>query len=231
MKAQFLCSGPNIPSCSTMLYSPLRNSPGKKIQQDMKTETITGVVLAGGRGSRMGHVDKGLQLFRGTPLAGHVLHRLQRQAGHLLINANQNLSRYREFGVPVWPDEMQGFAGPLAGVETALMHCDTEYLVTAPCDSPFLPHDLVARLGTVLEENDAELAFAVTGAGEQRQQHPVFCLMTSALRPRLTAFLQQGGRKVSQWHATLRVAEVHFANEAAFSNINTLDELQSFEKN
>ena len=196
----------------------------------MKTETITGVVLAGGQGSRMGHVDKGLQLFRGMPLAEHVLRRLQPQAGQLLINANRNLDRYRAFGVPVWPDETQGFAGPLAGIETALMHCDTEYLVTAPCDSPFLPHDLVARLGAALEENDAELAFAVTGAAE-RQRHPVFCLMKSAVRSRLAAFLQQGGRKVSQWHASLHVAEVHFADEAAFSNINTLDELQSFEKN
>lgn len=196
----------------------------------MKKETITGVVLAGGRGSRMGHVDKGLQPFRGMPLAGHVMHRLQPQTGQLLINANQNLDRYREFGVPVWPDETQGFAGPLAGVETALTHCNTEYLLTVPCDSPFFPHDLVARLGAALEENDAELAFAVTGAGEQRQQHPVFCLMKSGLRPRLTTFLQQGGRKVSQWHATLHVVEVHFGDEAAFSNINTLDELQSFEK-
>jgi molybdopterin-guanine dinucleotide biosynthesis protein A len=110
------------------------------------------------------------------------------------------------------------------------MHCDTEYLVTAPCDSPFLPHDLVARLGAALEQNDAELTIAVTGAGEHRQKHPVFCIMKSALRPRLTAFLQKGGRKVSEWHATLRVAEVHFADEAPFSNINTLDELRSLEK-
>jgi molybdopterin-guanine dinucleotide biosynthesis protein A len=196
----------------------------------MNTENITGVVLAGGRGSRMGGVDKGLQTFRGEPMALHVLQRLQPQTDCLMINANQNLPRYHEFGVPVWPDDMEGFAGPLAGMETALRHCETAYLVTAPCDSPFLPEDLVARLAAALQEQDADLAVAVTGGNDgPLQPHPVFCLAKTSLLPHLTQFLQDGGRKVEQWYSSLKVAKVHFSDEAAFRNINTLDELKKFE--
>ena len=132
-------------------------------------QSITGLILAGGRGSRMGHVDKGLQIFRGAPMALHVMVRLRRKSAQLLINANQNLGPYEGFGVPVWPDEIPGFAGPLAGLQTGLRHCETPYLVTAPCDSPFLPVDLVARLYAALSEAQADLAVAVTGAGSERR--------------------------------------------------------------
>ena len=191
--------------------------------------TITGLILAGGRGSRMGHVDKGLQPFRGEPMAMHVMLRLQPQVSDLMINANQNLAAYEAFGVPVWPDEMAGFAGPLAGLQTGLTHCETPYLVTVPCDSPFLRRDLVEKLHHALRETDADLAVAVTGEGERRQPHPVFCLLKTSLLPHLTAFLQHGGRKVDAWYASLKVVEVHFPDEAAFRNINTLDELRKFE--
>jgi molybdopterin-guanine dinucleotide biosynthesis protein A len=190
---------------------------------------ITGLVLAGGRGSRMGGVDKGLQTFRNAPMALHVVMRLQPQVGNLMINANQNLGPYEGFGVPVWPDEVGGFAGPLAGLQTGLSHCETAYLVTAPCDSPFLPHDLVERLSSALLEQDADLAVAVTGEGETRQPHPVFCLAKASLLPHLNQFLQQGGRKFDAWYASLKVAEVHFPDEAAFRNINTLEELRTYE--
>lgn len=193
------------------------------------TNQITGLVLAGGRGSRMGHVDKGLQTFRGAPMALHVIMRLSPQVGNLMINANQNLGPYEGFGVPVWPDQMQGFAGPLAGLQTGLSQCGTEYLVTAPCDSPFLPDDLVERLGEALLAQDAELAVAVTGEGETRQPHPVFCLMKAALLPHLNQYLDSGGRKIDAWYATLKVAEVRFPDEAAFRNINTLEELRKYE--
>jgi molybdopterin-guanine dinucleotide biosynthesis protein A len=195
----------------------------------MEIDQITGVILAGGRGSRMGGVDKGLQPFRGAPMALHVMMRLQPQVSALMINANQNLAPYEAFGIPVWPDELQGFAGPLAGLQTALNHCETEYLVTAPCDSPFLPSDLVARLGKALVTQNADLAVAVTGEGDARQAHPVFCLMKSSLLPHLTLFLQDGGRKIDAWYASLAVAETHFANEDAFQNINTLEELRKLE--
>lgn len=187
---------------------------------------ITGLILAGGRGSRMGSIDKGLVPLAGKPMVAHVLERLAPQVQHLLINANQNQETYAALGMPVWPDAMPDFAGPLAGLQTGLMHCDTPYLVTAPCDSPFLPTDLVARLAQALQTQDADLAVAVTGEGATRQPHPVFCLAKASLLPHLTAFLEGGGRKVDRWYATLRVAEVHFADEAAFRNINTLAELR-----
>jgi len=195
----------------------------------INTEQITGLILAGGRGTRMGHVDKGLQNFRGVPMALHVMMRLQPQVGELMINANQNLSPYESFGVPVWPDEMQGFEGPLAGMQTGLIHCMTEYMVTAPCDSPFLPTDLVARLAQGLQDADANLAVAVTGAGDKRQAHPVFCLMKASLMQHLTDYLRGGGRKIDAWYASLKTAEVHFEDEAAFRNINTVAELREFE--
>lgn len=192
-------------------------------QQPMQ---ITGLILAGGRGSRMGSIDKGLAPFGSQPMVQHVITRLQPQVQRLLINANQNLDTYAAFGSPVWPDAMPDFAGPLAGLQTGLMHCETPYLVTAPCDSPFLPADLVQRLASALQMDDADLAVAVTGDNETRQPHPVFCLAKTSLLPHLTEFLQRGGRKVDHWYATLRVSEVHFEDEAAFRNINTLAELQ-----
>ena len=196
----------------------------------MDTSRITGLILAGGRGTRMGTVDKGLQVFRGAPMALHALMRLAPQVGHVMINANQNIAPYEGFGVPVWQDEITGFAGPLAGLHTGLVHCETDFLVTVPCDSPFVPTDLVARLAAGLEKEDADLAVAVTGEGETRQPHPVFCLAKASLLPHLTLYLQEGGRKFDKWYASLKTAEVHFDDEDAFRNINTLDELRKYEK-
>ena len=190
---------------------------------------ITGLILAGGRGSRMGNVDKGLQPFRDAPMALHIMWRLSPQVGDLMINANQNLGPYESFGVPVWPDEFGTFAGPLAGLQTGLNHCTTSYLVTAPCDTPFLPTDLVARLSAAMQAEEADVAVAVTGSGQTRQPHPVFCLLKTSLLPQLTDYLQDGGRKVDGWYANLKVAEVQFDDEAAFRNINTLEELRTFE--
>lgn len=191
---------------------------------------ISALILAGGRGSRMGHVDKGLQPFRGLTMAGHVLERLRPQVAAIAINANQNLDAYRAFDVPVWPDETTGFAGPLAGLEAGLRHCGTDYLVTAPCDSPFVPLDLAARLFAALQADGADLAIAVTEeAGQRRQPHPVFCLVKTSLLPRLSQYLLEGGRKMDGWYAGLKVAEVLFDDATAFSNINTLDELHSLD--
>lgn len=195
----------------------------------MDSSQITGLILAGGRGTRMGTVDKGLQLFRDAPMALHVLMRLSPQVGYIMINANQNIAPYEAFGVPVWQDEMQGFAGPLAGLQTGLIHCETDYLVTSPCDSPFLPKDLVERLADGLEQNNADIAVAVTGEGDTKQAHPVFCLVKASLLPHLTLYLQEGGRKFDKWYSSLAVAEVHFDDEDAFRNINTLDDLRKYE--
>jgi len=193
------------------------------------TQQITGLILAGGRGSRMGNVDKGLQNFRGAPMVLHVIMRLSPQVGALMINANQNLGPYEGFGLPVWPDQLTGFEGPLAGLQTGLAQCDTDYLVTAPCDSPFLPQDLVERLSRALTDNGAELAVAVTEEEGRRQPHPVFCLMKASVLPNLTAFLQLGERKIDKWYRSLKFVEVVFPDETAFRNINTLDELRRFE--
>ena len=183
---------------------------------------ITGLVLAGGMGRRMDSRDKGLVAFRGRPMVAHVIERLLPQVSTLIINANRNLDQYGAFGYPVLSDQVGGFAGPLAGLHAGLIACKSPLIVTAPCDSPFLPTDLVARLHAALEENIAELAVAKTGD----QAHPVFTLCSTTLLPSLTAFLESGGRKIDAWYSAHRVVEVQFDDEVAFANINTIDELQ-----
>lgn len=183
---------------------------------------ITGLVLAGGMGRRMDSRDKGLVPFRGKPMVAHVIERLAPQVETLIINANRNLDQYNAFGYPVVSDEVSGFAGPLAGLHAGLRACTTPLIVTAPCDSPFLPIDLVDRLRNAMEENIAELAVARTGGFAQ----PVFTLCTTALLPSLTAFLESGGRKIDTWYGAHHVVEVEFADETAFANINTIEELQ-----
>ena len=183
---------------------------------------VTGVVLAGGQGRRMGGVDKGLVELEGRPLVAHVVERLAPQVGALIINANQNLERYAAFGHPVVQDAVGGFAGPLAGLHAALAAARTAWIVTAPCDSPFLPADLVARLARAAVAQGATLAVARTFD----QPHPVFALVRRDVRPHLDAFLAGGGRKIDAWYATLPVVEVPFDDEAAaFRNINTAAEL------
>jgi molybdenum cofactor guanylyltransferase len=183
---------------------------------------ITGVLLAGGQGSRMGGVDKGLVELRGRPMAEWVIDRLAPQVDELLINANQNTERYAAFGHAVFPDEIGGFAGPLAGLHAALSRASHPLVVTAPCDSPFLPEDLVARLVSGLHTANADLAVAKTFD----QAHPVFCLCRREVLPHLAAFLSAGGRKIDRWYETLNVVEVNFDDEEdAFRNINTREDL------
>ena len=182
---------------------------------------VSGIVLAGGKGSRMGGVDKGLQPLRGKPMVAWAIARLRPQVDEIVINANQNLEIYSAFGYRVAPDEIGGFAGPLAGLHAGLNAAAHSLVVTVPCDSPFLPADLVFRLKDSLAEND--LAVAKTG----NQPHPVFALMKRQVRESLEAFLASGGRKIDAWYAALKVVEVAFDDEAdAFRNINTLEELK-----
>jgi molybdopterin molybdotransferase len=191
--------------------------------------SISGLILAGGRGTRMGHVDKGLQPFRGKPMASHVLERLAPQVASVAINANQNLDTWAGFGVPVWADDTPGFAGPLAGLEAGMRRASGPYLLTAPCDSPFLPHDLAERLFEAMQREGADLAFAATQEpGMLRQPHPVFCLVKTKLLPVLSAYLAAGGRKMDGWYRDLKAVEVLFDDADAFRNINTLDELREF---
>jgi molybdopterin molybdotransferase len=195
----------------------------------MNTATISGLVLAGGRGTRMGHVDKGLQPFGGSTMVAHVLERLRPQVTSVAINANQNLDAYGAFGVPVWPDDTPGFAGPLAGLEAGLRRCATPYLLTAPCDSPFLPADLAARLLQGLQDAGADLALAVTEENGLRQPHPVFCLVRADKAEVLSSYLAAGGRRMDGWYPQLTVIEVLFEDADAFRNINTRDELQTLD--
>jgi molybdopterin-guanine dinucleotide biosynthesis protein A len=187
---------------------------------------VTGIVLAGGQGSRMGGVDKGLQPFRGKPMVAHAIERLAPQVDELLVNANRNAEAYAGFGHRVIADEIEGFAGPLAGFERGLAHAAGALVVTVPCDSPFLPGDLVARLRAALDSAPSDLAVARTG----EQAHPVFCLMRREVHASLTAFLSSGQRKIDRWYAQLRVVEVPFDDVPdAFLNINTREELASLE--
>ena len=202
------------------------------------TQDITGLILAGGRGSRMGGADKGLENHRGLPMAMHALLRLAPQVGTVMVNANRNLGAYESMGVPVWPDSLPDYAGPLAGFLTGLEHCETPYLVTVPCDSPLFPADLVQRLAQALEAADAEIAMAATcegaatpmGLHTRLQVQPVFCLLKTELLESLVRFTQSGQRKIDKWTALHRCVEVPFDDPQAFANANTPDELQQLQK-
>ena len=197
-----------------------------RINADRINDKVTGLILAGGQGRRMGGVDKGLQMFRGKRLVDHVYARLAPQVGGIIINANQNHDAYKTFGVRVVSDAIGNFAGPLAGLHAGLSVSRRPYLATVPCDSPFVPEDLVERLMARLNESGAAIAVATTGG----RPEPVFCLVRRSVLESLTIFLKSGGRKVYDWYASLPLVEVDFDDQAeAFSNINTREELASFE--
>ncbi|WP_296446868.1 molybdenum cofactor guanylyltransferase MobA [Rhodoferax sp. UBA5149] len=203
-------------------------------------DDITGLILAGGRGSRMGGVDKGLQTFNGMPLALHTLTRLQMGGGvdHIMINANRNLAAYESFGASVWPDALADYAGPLAGFLTGMEHCETPFLVTVPCDTPLLPLDLVPRLAHALATQDADIAMAAAPEVDknglvQIRPQPVFCLLRVDLLESLVKFTQDGGRKIDAWTALHKTVLVPFDlpgdDPRAFCNTNTLAELRQLE--
>ena len=196
--------------------------------------SITGVVLAGGRGTRMGGLDKGLQLYGDMPLAQHALRRLQPQVGPALINANRNLAQYQSFAVPVVADTVPDFAGPLAGFITAMENCQTPYLMTVPCDTPRFPTDLVPRLALAMAQHHADIAMAsaleTQADGTQAWfRQPVFCLLKVALLPSLRAFVLDGGRKIGAWTAQQHTVQVQFDEPGAFANVNTLAQLQTLQ--
>ncbi len=201
-------------------------------------QDITGLILAGVRGSRMGGVDKGLQNFNGIPLALHTLMRLGPQVESVMINANRNLSAYESFGSAVWPDASADFAGPLSGFLVGLERAETPYVLTVPCDTPRLPLDLAERLSEALVREDADIAMAAApetdehGHAEVRTQ-PVFCLMKIELSESLVKFTHSGGRKIDAWTAQHKTVVVPFDAEGddplAFANVNTLTELQALE--
>ena len=200
---------------------------------------ITGLILAGGRGSRMGGVDKGLQAFKSQTLAWHALQRLQPQVGSCMLNANRSLATYQDFGVPVHTDVLPDYAGPLAGFLTGLSHCPTDWLLTIPCDSPRFPGDLVARMAATAAEANATVVLAAgpemgrDGVAQLRPQ-PVFALLHRSLLPSLQAFVAEGGRKIDAWTQQHPQALCCFDRPSddplAFANANTLAELHTLEK-
>jgi molybdenum cofactor guanylyltransferase len=204
----------------------------------IEPQDITGLILAGGRGSRMGGVDKGLQNFNGIPLALHTLMRLGPQVETVMVNANRNLSAYESFGASVWPDASADFAGPLSGFLVGLERAETTYVLTVPCDTPRLPLDLAERLSQALIRENAEIAMAAApetkadGSTEIRTQ-PVFCLMKIELSESLVKFTHAGGRKIDTWTAQHKTVVVPFDapgdDPLAFANVNTLNELQALE--
>ena len=205
----------------------------------MNDLSMTGLILAGGRGARMGGIDKGLQNFNGTPLTLHTLMRLQMQEAEplsqIMVVANRNLSAYESFGVQVWPDSTDGFAGPLAGFLTGLERCETDLLLTVPCDSPLFPLNLAQHLLDALVSEEAEIAVAAAREedGSVRAQ-PVFCLMRVNLLESLVKFMQSGGRKIDAWSALHKTVLVPFdtadVDPRAFFNANTLEELHRLEQ-
>jgi molybdopterin-guanine dinucleotide biosynthesis protein A len=152
-----------------------------------------------------------------------------------MVNANRNLGAYEAFGVPVWPDVIGDYSGPLAGFLTALERCETGWLVTVPCDTPVFPHDLVSRLAAAAQEQDAEIAMAAAREedGKVRAQ-PVFSLVRVDLLESLIRFTQGGGRKIDAWTAQHKTVLVTFDQPGddprAFFNANTLDELRRLEQ-
>jgi molybdopterin-guanine dinucleotide biosynthesis protein A len=193
-------------------------------------DLISGLVLSGGRGQRMGGADKGLQPFKGAPMAMHTIMRLEPQVDMVRVNANRNLAAYESMGVIVIPDVIGDFAGPLAGFQAGLETCEHPYLITVPCDSPRFPMDLVEKLSHALIIQDLDVAYAATMEDGIVMSHPVFCLMKSTVITSLTTFLGGGGRKIDQWFDLLKTAPVIFDDLAAFANINTHEELLNSQK-
>lgn len=193
-------------------------------------DDISGVVLAGGRGMRMGGGDKGLQNHLGMPLALHGVLRLQRQVGSVMVTANRNLSAYEAMGVAVWPDSVPDFAGPLAGLLTGLERCETPWLLAVPCDAPDFPEDLADRLARALAENDADIAMAATREQGVVRLQPEFCLLGAMLLEDLMAALQAGERDIERWTGRHRRVVVEFDDAGAFFDANTPQELHRLQQ-
>lgn len=187
----------------------------------MSPPAVSAIVLSGGRGRRMAERDKGLELLRGKPLVAWVAERVAPQADEVLLSANRNLERYREFGYPVLCDITPDFRGPLAGLYRVLDAAKFPLWLAVPCDTPFLPRDLVARLRAALLAENAEIAVAAA----EDSIHPVICLGHAGLRRGLGEFLASGGRRVGEWQARLKRVVVSFDDPSLFQNINTLSDL------
>ena len=193
---------------------------------DESRHIFTGVILAGGEASRMGGQDKGLIPLNGRPLIEYILAALTPQVEQVIINANRNMDVYGHYGHRVIKDEFDGYCGPLAGMASCLRAVTTPVMVTVPCDSPFVPGDLVARLYQQMQKADAEISVAHNG---ERLQ-PVFTMMRNTVLDSLLDFLHGGERKIDKWFARHKIAVADFSGQPdTFLNINTRDELAMVE--
>lgn len=191
--------------------------------QPASSLSVSGLVLAGGKGDRVGGVDKGWLPYDGAPLIEHATRRLRPQVAQLLISANRNLDRYRALGAAVVADDPRhgAFAGPMAGIHAALLVATTPWLVVVPCDAPRLALDLVLRLGSGTATGPAAVAYL------QGRMQPAFCLVHRDLADSLDAFLERGERKLARWLQFVGAAAVHFEDSAAFANFNLPSDFQS----
>jgi molybdopterin-guanine dinucleotide biosynthesis protein A len=213
--------------------SPMTDTDSTLTRMTLPMDCITAMVLSGGQGQRMGGVDKGLQPFQGRPMAQRALLRVGNSVGCVAINANRNLATYATFCERVWPDQDTDFSGPLAGFCAGLNQATTPYLLTLPCDCPFFPLDLVARLSSALIQSGAEVvmprALESHADTQELRAQPVFALMSVTVLESLQSFMAQGGRKIDTWSQTRHHAWVDFDqphdDPHAFSNINTLQDL------
>jgi len=189
------------------------------------TISISAVILAGGQAKRMGGVDKGLQPLQGKPLFQFIYDRLHSQVEHISVNANRNQAIYAAAGLPVFGDNIEGFQGPLSGILTALERSETDFVLFVPCDSPFFPDNLLEKLKSAVVFHGVSIAYVHDG----EREHPTFCLMARSLKDKLAAYLAAGDRRMLQFMRQNGAVSVDFSeNKAAFTNINTLDELLQF---
>ncbi len=188
-------------------------------------DQITALLLAGGRATRMGGLDKGLQTVAGVALVAHIAQRIESQVGNVWISANRHLSDYANYGARVLPDLTEGFAGPLAAWQTALQSCETPWILSLPCDNLDFPDDLCQRLATAITSS-TQLSYACAYDGTELRHHPVFALIHRRYLPALNAYLSTGQRRVFTWLQTMQAHAVLFDDNTRFENINTLEQLQ-----
>lgn len=191
---------------------------------------ITAVVLAGGLGRRMSAdgrgINKAMVQISGQPMIAHVIERIRTQVNSILINADPQQPDWSMFGLPIIADQIADRPGPLAGIHAALSCVDTPWLLSVPCDTPRLPHDLVARLARAQAQSGADRVSVRCAA----QRHPVIALVHRSLAAELEAFVRTGGRRIESWLSQGQWAEAEFEDETEFVNVNTADELQHLER-
>jgi molybdopterin-guanine dinucleotide biosynthesis protein A len=185
-------------------------------------QQITGLILAGGQGSRMGGVDKGWVNYQGAPLIQHAISALAPQVTELCISANRELARYQQLGYIVVEDIIKDFAGPLAGIHAGLAQASTDWVATIPVDSPHISQDLVAKLVACQQQTEAEVIFASDGEFPQ----PVFLLLQKSLLASLATQLNSGDGKIMRWVKQQKHAECVFTDKRLFENKNSPDDLK-----